>query len=277
MSCKPLFTIFSFMRVLFLGEIVGKAGYSVIRAHLNSLVEHHNIDFVIANANGATGGFGPGKRHSSALKESGVDVITLGEYCYQKKDLTTELHNLSWILRPANISSKSPGRGWGVFNTRAGPPGVISLLGQFGYNRLHGNNPFTQVIRIVEEIHEQTPAIVLNFHASTTAEKQTMAFLTDGLVTAMLGSGTRCLTAAAEISNEGTASITDTGRTGSRGSIYGMNSEIELCALLNKTPERSKDGWGDLRMQGGLLSIASDGKAVSMEAIDIPCKEISCE
>ncbi len=111
--------------------------------------------------------------------------MTLGEYCYQKKDLTTDLHNLSWILRPANISAKSPGRGWGVFSTQAGSPGVISLPGQFGYNRLHGSNPFTQVIHIIDEIREQTPAIVLNFHASTTAEKQTMTFFTDGKAASM--------------------------------------------------------------------------------------------
>ena len=100
-----------------------------------------------------------------------------------------------------------------------------------------------------------------------------MAFHSDGLVSAMIGTGTRCQTADAEVLAGGTAVITDAGRTGSRGSVYGMDSDTEMRILLTRVPERSKDGWGDLRLQGILMDIGKDGKTRSVETLDIPCKE----
>jgi len=138
---------------------------------------------------------------------------------------------------------------------------------------MHGNNPYTYLPEIVRKIRERTSVILLNFHATTTAERRTMAFHADGLVSAMIGTGTRCQTADAEVFPGGTAVITDAGRTGSRSSIYGMDSETEMRILLRRVPERSKDGWGDLRLQGVILDIGEDGKARSIESVDIPSKE----
>ena len=261
------------MRVLFIGEIVGKAGHFTIKSNLKDLMSEKKVDFVIANANGATGGFGLGKNHAITLRKRGLNVITGGECIYYKKDIVEFLPKAPWILRPANLPPGIPGRGWGVYETPEGPLGVISMLGQSGYSRMHGNNPFTYLPEIVRKIRERTPSIILNFHASTTAEKRTMAFHSDGLVSAMIGTGTRCQTADAELFPGGTAVITDAGRTGSRESIYGMESETELRILINRVPERSRDGWGDLRLQGVLVDIGADGKALSIEALDIPGRE----
>lgn len=265
------------MRVLFLGEIVGKAGRFTVKSKLTDFVTDREVDFVIANANGAAGGFGLGKKHAITLRKRGIAVLTGGENSYNKKDLVEYLPAVPWILRPANLPPMSPGRGWGVYDTPKGPLGVINLLGQFGYTRMNSNNPYTDLPDIAARMRKRTPAIVLNFHSSTTAEKRAMAFHADGLVSAMLGTGTRCLTADAEIFPGGTAAITDTGRTGSRGALYGMESETEMRILLNRVPERSKDGWGDLRMQGVLMDIASSGKAESIETIDLPCGENSSD
>ena len=261
------------MRILFLGEIVGKAGHFTIKTTLRTIVEEKGIDFVVANANGATGGFGLGKNHSITLRKRGLGVLTGGECICHKKDMVEFLSKASWILRPANLPPGIPGRGWGVYNTPAGPLGVICMLGQSGYERMHGNNPYTYLPEIVQKIRERTRAVVFNFHATTTAEKRTMAFHADGLVSAMIGTGTRCLTDDAEILPGGSAAVTDAGRTGSRASIYGMNSEIELRILNNRVPERSKDGWGDLRIQGVILDIDEEGKAAAIETVDRPSGE----
>ena len=258
------------MRVLFLGEIVGKAGHFAIKTTLRGFVEEQGVDWVAGNANGATGGFGLGKNHSIVLRKRGVDILTGGECIYYKKDIVDFLPRAGWILRPANLPFGAPGRGWGVYDTPAGPLGVICMLGQAGYARTHGDNPYAALGEIVRRIRERTAAVILNFHAATTAEKQAMAHHSDGLVSAMIGTGTRCLTDDAEVRKSGTAAITDAGRTGSRASIYGMDSETELRILRRRVPERSKDGWGDLRMQGVLLDIAEDGKAASIAIVDRP-------
>ncbi len=262
------------MRVLFIGEIVGKAGHFTLKHLLKDLVSRREVDFVIANANGATGGFGLGKNHAITLRKKGIRVLTGGECIYYKKDIVEYLPRAPWILRPANLPPGIPGRGWGIYDTPVGDIGVICMLGQSGYSRTHGNNPFTYLPEIVRKIRERTNVIILNFHAATTAERRTMAFHSDGLVSAMLGTGTRCQTADADIFPGGTAVITDTGRTGSRGSVYGMDSETEIRILQSRIPERSKDGWGDLRLQGVLLDIDKNGKTRTIDTLDIPCMEV---
>jgi metallophosphoesterase (TIGR00282 family) len=262
-----------FMRVLFLGEIVGKAGHFTLKHLLKNLVDEKGIDFVIANANGATGGFGLGKSHAITLRKKGIRVLTGGECIYYKKDIVEYLPKAPWILRPANLPPGIPGRGWGVYDSPAGDIGVICMIGQSGYTRTHGNNPYTYLPEIVRKVKERTDTIILNFHATTSAERRTMAFHSDGMISAMIGTGTRCQTADSKVLPGGTAIITDAGRTGSRSSVFGMDSETEMRILLSRIPERSKDGWGDLRLQGAILDIGPDGRSRSIEAIDIPCKE----
>lgn len=261
------------MRVFFIGEVVGKAGHFTLKHLLDDFIKEKGVDFVIANANGATGGFGLGKSHAITLRKKGIRVLTGGECIYYKKDIVEYLPKAPWILRPANLPPGIPGRGWGVYDSPAGDIGVICMIGQSGYTRTHGNNPYTYLPEIVRKVKERTDTIILNFHAMTTAERRTMAFHADGLVSAMIGTGTRCQTADSMVLPGGTAIITDAGRTGSRESVFGMDSETEMRILLSRVPERSKDGWGDLRLQGVLLDIGSDGKSRSIEAIDIPCKE----
>lgn len=261
------------MRVFFVAEIVGKAGHFALKANLGAFVEEKKVDFVLADANGATGGFGVGKNHAIILRKRGIRVLTGGECIYYKKDIVDFLPKAPWVLRPANLPPGIPGRGWGVYETPVGEIGVICMLGQSGYTRVHTNNPYTYLPEIVKRIRERTDIILLVFHAITTAEKRTMAFHADGMISAMIGTGTRCQSADAQLFPGGTAAITDAGRTGSRASVFGMESETEMRIILNRVPERSKDGWGDLRMQGVLMDIGEDGKATAIEAIDLPSKE----
>lgn len=254
------------MRVLFIAEIVGGSG----RYAANRILPGLDADFVIANANGAAQGFGLSKKQALTLRKSGIDILTGGEYLCSKKDLVNILPKSEWILRPENFPKNHPGKGWTICETPFGKIGIITLIGQSGYAWIHGNNPFECLEKSVLKIKEITNTIVLNFHAMTTAEKRTMAFFADGMVSAVIGSGTRCQTADAGILPKGTACITDAGRTGSRRSVFGMDSAIEKQMLITKIHERSKDGWGDLRFQGILIDIDCEGRAVSADVLDIP-------
>ena len=261
------------MRVLFIGEIVGKSGVFTVKNVLPGLVQEKEIDFVVANANGATGGFGMGKNHSIYLRKRGIGVMTSGECVYYKKDMVTHIAKAPYLLRPANFPPGVPGRGWGVFDTPKGPLGSVNMIGQSGYPRLHGNNPFTYIPEVVKKIKERTPRILFNFHATATAEKMTMGHHVDGKVSAMMGTGTRVLTADAGIFPKGTAYITDTGRTGSHEGVRGLETETELRILLTRVPERSREAWGTLKLQGVIIDIGENGKAEGVEIVDAPCEE----
>ncbi len=261
------------MKVLFIGEIVGKAGVFTVKKILPELKEEKGIDFVVANGNGVTGGFGMGKNHSLYLKKLGVDVLTSGECVFYKKDMVEFIPKASFLLRPANYPPGSPGRGWCVYNVGDQKIGVINLLGQSGYQRVHLSNPFSYVTELIGRVRELTPHIIVNLHATTTAEKQTLSYITDGQVSAFVGTGTKALTADGCLMNKGSAMITDAGRTGSLNSVGGLNPEVEIKKFLTQIPERSLDTWEQLELQGVCIDIDDQGKALSIETLRIPCTE----
>jgi len=261
------------MKVLFIGEIVGKAGVFTVKKILPKVKEEKGIDFVIANGNGVTGGFGMGKNHSLYLKKLGIDVITSGECAYYKKDMVEFIPKASFILRPANYPPGSPGRGWGVYNAGDQKIGVINLLGQSGYQRVHLSNPFSYVSEIIERVREQTANIFVNFHATTTAERQTLSYIVDGQVSAFIGTGTKALTADGCLLKNGTAMITDAGRTGSLHSVGGLNAEVEIKKYLTQIPERSLDAWDLLELQGVIVELNDQGSPLRIETLRIPCME----
>ncbi len=260
------------IRIVALGEIVGRAGIFCVKTVLKKLKRDRNIDFVIANGEGATGGFGLGARHSEYLRKLGIDVLTTGEKAYFKKDMVGHIRKASYILRPANLPARAPGRGWALYECKGRTIGVLSLLGLAGYDRVHPANPFGMLQGLVARIREHTPIILLDFHAATTAEKAIMAHMSDGLVSALIGSHAKVPTADERILPEGTAAVTDTGRTGSAHSVGGLAPEIEIRKFLTGIPERSKDAWDDVRMRGVIIDIGDDGKAVAIERIDLPCE-----
>jgi hypothetical protein len=260
------------IRVLFIGEIVGKAGVFCVKTLLPSLKRDRKIDFVIANAEGTTGGFGLGKNHSIYLHKLGIDVLTGGERLYYKLDMVGHIQKAPYILRPANYPPGNPGRGWRIYDVGSLKVGVICLLGQSGFNRVHLSNPFTFLPELVSRVRQETPIVILDFHATTTAEKYSMFHHADGKLSAVIGTHTRALTSDETILPGGTGVICDTGRTGSSDSIGGMEIETELQKFLTAIPERSKDAWGGLELQGVILDIEEDGKTSKIERIRIPCE-----
>jgi 2',3'-cyclic-nucleotide 2'-phosphodiesterase len=257
----------SVLKVLFLGQIVGKSGVWCLKELLPKIKEKHKIDFVVADGEGATGGFGLGKNHSIYIHKLGVDCITLGECAYYKKDMVEHLPRAPYILRPANYPVKNPGRGWMVYEAAGRKIGVVVLLGQAGFRRVHLKNPYSLLPKLLEPILEMTPAVIVNYHAVTTAEKNTMFYLMDGKVSAVVGTHTKALTADERVLPGGTAVITDAGRTGSIESVGGLDPEIEIRKFTTLIHEYSKEAWGKLEAQGVVIGIGDDGKAVSIERI----------
>ncbi len=253
--------------VLFLGEIVGKAGVYCVKSALGELKSEFQVDLVIANADGATGGFGLGKNHSVYLKKLGVDVITGGDQIYYKKDMVSHISRSPFILRPANFPSGNPGRGWRVFNAGNHRIGVINLLGLSGFPRVHLSNPYTFLPELVSRVRQETDTVLVDFHAMTTSEKRIMQEHADGTVAAVFGTGQRSLTADAGSSTNRTATITDAGRTGSIQSIGGLEPGTELEHYLTQVPLRSKETWEGLEIQGVVVELEEDGRARDIQTI----------
>ena len=262
------------IKVLCLGEIVGKPGIFAVKSGLKKLKEEEQIDFVIANGEGATGGFGIGKNHSIYLHKLGIDVITAGEKVFYKKDMVPHIGKCSFMLRPANYPPGTPGRGWGIFQVKDEEIGIISLLGQSGFNRVHLSNPFTYVPEIINRIKNETNIILIDFHAATTAEKYSMFFHVDGKVSAVAGTHTKALTSDARILPGGTGIICDTGRTGSSVGVGGLDPSVEIGKFLTGVPERSRVWWKDLEIQGIIYDINSKGKTETVKTLRIPIREV---
>ena len=260
------------MRILYIGEVVGSPGVFCVKTKLAELKEEKNIDFVIACGDGATGGFGIGKNHSIYLHKLGVEAITSGECIYYKKDMVPHIPKASYILRAANYPYGNPGRGWNVFRVGENNLGIVNLLGQSGFNRVHLNNPFLMIEGILQKLAEETQTVIVDFHASTTAEKYTMFYHLEGKVSAVLGSHTKVLTADARVLPGGTAVIAGTGRTGSRCSVGGLDPEIEIRKFLTQIHEQSRVTWKDLELQGVIVEIDEDGKAVGIEIVREACE-----
>ncbi|MDC7124766.1 MAG: TIGR00282 family metallophosphoesterase [Spirochaetales bacterium] len=261
------------IKVLCIGEVVGKAGIFCLKKLLPEIKKEENIDFVIANTEGVTGGFGIGKNHSIYMRKLGIDCQTLGEKGFYKKDLVEHIVKAPYILRPANYPPGAPGRGWRLYDCGDKKIGVISMLGQSGFSRTHLSNPFTYAPDLVSKLNVDADIIIMDFHAATTAEKYTMFHLLDGKASAVIGTHTKALTADEQIFPKGTAIIGDTGRCGSIESVGGLAPKIEIEKFLTQIPERSSDTMKRPELQGAIIEFSDDGKATSIKRIRKECSE----
>ena len=261
------------MTVFYAAEIVGKAGIYAFRRGLSELKKKCGIDFVVANADGATSGGGLGRRHAACLHKLGANALTLGDFSFYKKDLTQNLDKLPFVIRPYNLVPDAPGHGARVYDLNAGNGNriaVAQLLGQVGFSKLHAENPYEAVLSLLENLRMETPYIILDFHTLATAEKKTLFALIDGHCSAAIGSHTRIQTADNRVLSGGTACITCAGRTGSQISVGGLAPEIAIRAYLTGIPSWQKEAETAPALQGVLVDIASDCKALSIERINIP-------
>jgi len=262
------------MKILYIAEIVGKTGIYALKKCLPELKNTQNPDFIIACADGATGGSGLGRNHAAYIRKLGVQVITTGECCFYKKDLTENFGKIPYVLRPDNLNPEAPGLGSRIYNIGGEKPAsrkaaVAVLLGQSGFGRLHSNNPFSALPALLERLRQETPFVILDFHSQATAEKQTFFAMADGFCSAVIGSHTRVQTADERVLQGGTAVITDAGRTGSIESVGGNDRDSRINEYLSGIPDWTKDAWEKPELQGVIMEIAENGKALSIERIRV--------
>jgi calcineurin-like phosphoesterase len=175
------------------------------------------------------------------------------------------------MLRAANYPKGTPGRGWWIYEKHDKKIGVVVVLGQSGFNRVHLANPFLFLPDLIDRIRQETDTVIIDFHAATTAEKYALFYYLDGKVSAVIGSHFKVLTADETILPGGTGIITDTGRTGSNNSVVGLLPELEINKFVTQIPERSKETWDSLELQGVLVDINDRGKTTHIERIKETC------
>lgn len=261
------------IKIVYFGEIVGKTGVFTLKSLLPELRRRYAPDFVAAGSDGVTGGAGLGVQHAVYLRKLGVECLAMGDSAYYKIDMTEFYPKAGWVLRPANYPYDNPGRGWKIFQTPAGKIAVISLLGQSGFSRVHLDNPLVAFDRIHERIKSEADAIIVDFHASATAEKLTFSAYVDGRASAVVGSHGRVLTADARVSAAGTAFITDAGRTGSALSVGGADPDARVREFMTSVRVFEGDGTLGLEAQGCYIEIGDHGRAARIESFRIPCEE----
>lgn len=266
------------MKVLFLGEIVGRCGVGVLKKALKPFRKERGIDLVIANGEGGTGGYGLGAQTAISIQHFGVDIITLGEKAFFKPDMVDNIPKRDKVLRPANYPEGVPGRGVKYCNVGGRSVCVINTLGMGNFNSPHLNNPFLFSENLVANAKAQTNFVFYVFHSSTTAEKAAMAYLLNGQASAVVGTHCKVLTSDAQILSGGTAYITDLGRCGSSMSVGGFEPESEIKHIRTQILIRSKECWEKPQMQGLLCEFDDEnGKAIQVEAIkldvDVPAVE----
>ncbi|MDR2480721.1 MAG: YmdB family metallophosphoesterase [Spirochaetaceae bacterium] len=255
------------MKVLYVAEIVGKAGIACCKKALMETKTATGADFVIACADGATTGNGLGRSHAAYLRKLGADVLTMGECCFYKKDLTENFNSIPYVLRPANLASSAPGTGARVYKTSNGQKlAVAVLLGQSHFNKVHADNPFQRLPVLLEQLHAETPFVIVEFHAEATAEKLALFALAAGKASAVIGSHTRVQTADNKILKT-TAVITCAGRTGSIDSSGGCNAASKINSYISGIPDWSYPAWDRCELQGVLVDLDERGAAVSIERI----------
>jgi len=255
------------MKVLFIGDIVGKAGRLVLKQQLDRIVDRHQVDFVIANGENAAGGFGLTLDVANELFGLGIHVLTSGNHIWDKKEILEHLNREKRILRPDNYPPGLPGTGGGLFHSPAGTPiGVLNLEGRVFMNYL--DCPFRAADRLLERLSGQASILVVDFHAEATSEKVAMGAYLDGRVSAVLGTHTHVATADNRVLPGGTAYMSDVGMTGSRDSIIGVQKEPVLERFLTQLPVRFEVAKKDPVICAALMDIdEGTGKTRSIERV----------
>jgi metallophosphoesterase (TIGR00282 family) len=251
------------VKILFVADVFGAPGRRAVETRLPSLREELGADFCIVNGENAAAGRGITAKLADKILASGADVITLGNWTWGQSEFAPYLSGTDRVLRPANLSPRTPGIGLAVHDGVA----VINLLGVFSLDPFE--SPFVTIDRLVDEASAKTPVIVLDFHAEATSEKVAMARYLDGRVTAVLGTHTHVQTSDARVLRGGTAAITDAGMTGPHDSVIGSDEHNALKRFLTGMPTRLQPASGDVRIEGALVECTADGRATSCTAVRV--------
>ena len=257
------------MRLLFVGDVVGKPGREILRRALPRLVARDAIDFVVVNVENSAGGFGVTRETAEAVLAAGAHAMTSGNHIWDKKEVFEYIDREPRLLRPLNYPAGTPGRGSGVF---AAPDGrqvaVINAMGRV-YMPLV-DDPFAAVAAEVEKLRAVTPIVVVDFHAEVTSEKIAMAAHLDGRASLVVGTHTHVATADERVQPGGTACITDVGMTGPHDGIIGVERQPALARFLNGLPTRFETATGDPRLNAVCVDVdPATGRATAIVRVSI--------
>jgi metallophosphoesterase (TIGR00282 family) len=252
------------MKILFIGDVVGRPGRQIAARLLPRLITRFNVDLCVANCENAAAGFGLTPKVYEQLKAMEIAVITSGNHIWNKREIYPLLDEQDALLRPANYPDGVPGHGSCVVSTYAGERvAVLNLMGRVFLHAL--DCPFRCAEAEVAKLREEVDVVIVDFHAEATSEKIAMGWFLDGRVSAVLGTHTHVQTADAAILPGGTAYMTDLGMTGPRNSVIGVNKDIIIEKYLYQIPKRFDTAKGPSVLSGAVLDIDSKtGRANSI-------------
>ncbi|MBI3998497.1 MAG: TIGR00282 family metallophosphoesterase [Armatimonadetes bacterium] len=256
------------MKILFIGDIVGKPGRRLVAGRLAGLRRAHGVDVVIANGENAAGGMGITPDVADELFAAGVDALTGGNHIWKNREAYQLLDAEPRLLRPANYPPGVPGRGAGVVKTTGGfTVGVLNLEGRVFMQEL--DDPFRIGREQAEVLRAAVPTVIVDFHAEATSEKVALGWHLDGRVSAVVGTHTHVQTSDERILPGSTAYITDVGMTGPRDGVIGMAREAILERFLTQLPVRFEVAPGPVQLNAVLIDVAADGRAQAIERVQL--------
>jgi metallophosphoesterase (TIGR00282 family) len=262
-----------FIRLLFLGDIVGKGGRSAVIAELHDLRKELQADFVVCNGENAAGGRGITPKIAISLMRAGVAVITSGDHIWDQREIVSYIDTEPRLLRPINYPEGVPGQGTIVLETPKAKVAVINVQGR-SFMRAVLDNPFHELDRAVADLRRVTPVIFVDVHAETTSEKIAIGRYLDGRVSAVVGTHTHVQTADEQILPGGTAFLCDAGMCGPDESVLGRAVDPVVANFRDGVPRRFPVARGDVRICGVLVTVeTSTGMACSIERLN---RLVSC-
>ncbi len=248
------------LNILCIGDVVGRPGRRILSEHLRDIVKQHSIDCAIVNAENAAGGSGLTPQIYDKLLKYGVNLITLGDHTYRKRDIIPTLEKADDIVKPANLGAYSAGKGYALFKTSKGPViAVAVLIGRIFMKP--ADSPYSMIDTILPEIKRQADVVFVEVHAEATSEKVAMGHYLDGKVSCVYGTHTHIPTADEKILPGATAYITDIGMTGSHDSVLGRNKQSVIKSLRTQMPYNFEIATEDVRIDGIVVSVDSNTKS----------------
>ena len=253
-------------KILAVGDVVGGPGMDRIQRSLRYLKRKTQADFVIVNGeNAAVVGMTP--QQAEDIFDAGADVITLGNHSFSKREIVDYLEDTDRVLRPANYAPQAPGKGWAVYDTKAGPLAVIDLQGRVSMDYTP-DNPFLEVERILKKL--DTKLVLVEIHAEATSEKLAMGYMLDGRITALWGTHTHVPTADAQVLPKGTGYVTDLGMTGPKHSVLGIRPDLSIAKFRGDLTERYRWAEGETKLEAVLFTVdTSAGRCTKAERVDV--------
>jgi 2',3'-cyclic-nucleotide 2'-phosphodiesterase len=256
------------MRLLFIGDVVGRPGREAVSTAMPGLRAEHLPDLVVVNGENSAGGVGITKETAEELFTAGADVITLGNHAYRHREVYPYLDSNQRVLRPANFPEGNPGRGHAIVEAAGMRVAVINLSGQMHLQV--ERNPFSAIDELLTTLAGAADAIAVDFHAELTSEKVAMGWHLDGRVAAVFGTHTHVPTADARLLPGGTAHVSDVGMTGSRAGVIGVRREQALEAFRTQMPIRFDTADEDVWLMGAVVEVGDDGLARGIDQILVP-------